>query len=58
MLTIAGRTAAPSWLKFFEGTHGYTGGDKGKKKFFFKIKIFFVFNGQRRAIQLVFYILH
>ena len=54
MLTIAGQTAAPSWLKFFEGTHGYTGGDKGKKNFFFKIQIFFVFNGQRRAIQLVF----
>jgi len=25
MLAIAGQTAGPYWLKFFEGTHGYPG---------------------------------
>ena len=40
MLPIAGQTAGPIGLKFFVDTHGWPGGDIGKKKienFFFKI---------------------
>ena len=31
MSVIAGQTAGPNWMTFFEGTHGYPGGDIGKK---------------------------
>ena len=47
MLAIAGQTAGPSWLNFFEGTQGYTEGDIGKKKFTFKIEFFLI----QRATQ-------
>ena len=45
---IVGRTAGPNWLTFVEGTHGYPGGNIGKKKiflrsiFFFKNPFFFI----------------
>ena len=29
MLPIAGQTAGPNGLTFFEGTHGYSGGNIG-----------------------------
>ena len=29
MLAIAGKTAEPNGLNFFEGTHGYPGGNIG-----------------------------
>ena len=31
MLAIAGQTADPNWLIFFEGTHGHPGGPGGNK---------------------------
>jgi len=42
MLAIAGQTAGPNWLNFFEETHGY---HWLKSIFFFKIRLFskFVF---------------
>ena len=42
MLAIAGQTAGPNWLTFFEGTHGYPGGSIGlKNSFFSRMKFFF-----------------
>ena len=41
MLAIAGKTAGPNWLNFFEGTHGYPAGTIGQKTpIFFKNLIF------------------
>ena len=34
MLAIAGQTAGPNWLNFFEETLGYSGGNIDKKYFF------------------------
>ena len=54
MLAIAGRTAGPNGLNFFEGTQGYPGvnkGNKGNKIEFFLL--FLLFHDQRRALQLV-----
>ena len=55
MFPIAGQTAGPIGLNFFVDTHGWPGGDKGLKKSIFFSKFFS--HGQRRALQLVFYIL-
>ena len=33
MLDLAGQTAEPNWLKLFEGTLGYPGGNIGVKFF-------------------------
>jgi len=47
MLPIAGQTAEPVELKFFVDTQFF-------KLFFFQHFVqFFLFNGQRRALQLV-----
>ena len=34
-IAIAGQTAGPNRLNFFEETHGYPGGNKGKTKLVF-----------------------
>ena len=59
MLTVAGQTAEPNWLKTFEETHGFQ-----KSKFSFQIQIYFLkrlfkkmflkFHRQRWAIQQIF----
>ena len=59
MLAIAGRTAGPNGLTFL-GTLEYPGGNIGLTSLKFstfgkiEIKIFFQFNGVRRALQLVY----
>ena len=42
MFPVAGQTAGPNGLTFFEETHGYPGGNKDIPNFvFFKVKILF-----------------
>ena len=61
MLAIANQTTRPNWLKFFNGTKGYPGDNKGYKNsiffedlnYFTNFLIIFLINGQRRALQLV-----
>ena len=53
MFPIAGQTAGPNGLKFFEDTHGpwvAKGRQRQKIDYFY----FFFFHGQGRVFQLVF----
>ena len=45
MLAIAGQTAEPNWLTFFEVTQGFDGGKIGEKN------LIFFLHRQRRALQ-------
>ena len=47
MSAKSGQTAGSNWLNFFlRGTHGYPGGEKRLKFFyFFKIRFFIYFTG-------------
>ena len=72
MFPIAGQTAGPNGLTFFEGTQGYPGGNKAKNSkffhFFLQIFIFFnstgnpghlswyVYKGRSRSKFIIFYI--
>ena len=49
LLAIAGQTAGPNWLNFFEGTRG----NKNFRNSNIFQKYFFLFHGQRNALQLV-----
>jgi len=53
MLYIAGQTAGPNWLIFFEGSHGYPGANIGTKIRFFFQTLFLI----SRALQLVLHII-
>jgi len=54
MLAIAGQTAGPYGLKFFEGTPEYPGVTLEKNRFFSKFEFFILFYRHRQASQLVY----